>query len=68
VVRFLACTATGRARHRGRLDVQLGEPGLKFAEQLVAIGRGQEFALFAIGSNVSVPEVQFVQSDFLAGL
>ena len=25
------------------------------------------FALFAIGSNVSVPEVQFVQSDFLAG-
>jgi hypothetical protein len=29
---------------------------------------GQEFALFAIGSNVSVPEVQFVQSDFLAGL
>ena len=26
------------------------------------------FELFAIGSNVSVPEVQFVQSDFLAGL
>ena len=25
-------------------------------------------ALFAIGSNVSVPEVQFVQSDFFAGL
>jgi hypothetical protein len=26
------------------------------------------FAMFAIVGNVSIPEVQFVQTDFLAGL
>ena len=30
---------TGRARHRGGPGVQLGEPGLEFAELLIALGR-----------------------------